>query len=278
MIVVTGATGQLGRLVVDGLREQGAKFAAGVRNTSVDLGVEVRELDYNRPETIEAAFQGAEKVLLISGSEVGQRVPQHTAVVEAAKKAGVQHLVYTSCLHADTTEWAVAPEHKVTEEVIRTSGIPYTILRNGPYNENDVDRIKLAAQIGVLTTAAGDGRVASATRKDFADAAVAVLTGSGHENKTYELTGDSAWTYGELAEEIGKVAGRPVEHKSLTVDEFQRTLVEQASLPAEIAGFVATLDGNVATGQVGDTPGDLRALIGRPTTPVSVTVKEVLGA
>jgi NAD(P)H dehydrogenase (quinone) len=278
MIVVTGATGQLGRLVVDGLRKQRAKFAAGARNTSVDLGVEVRELDYNRPETIEAAFQGAEKVLLISGSEVGQRVPQHTAVVEAARKAGVQNELYTSCLHADTTEWAVAPEHKVTEEVIRTSGLTYTILRNGPYNENDVDRIKLAAQTGVFNTATGNGRVASATRQDFADAAVVALTQPGHENKIYELTGDTAWTYAELAEETAKVSGRPVEHRNLTVAEFQQLLVEQAGLPPEIAGFVAALDGNVATGQVDDTPGDLRALIGRPTTPVSVTVKEALGA
>jgi NAD(P)H dehydrogenase (quinone) len=277
MIVVTGATGQLGRHVVEGLREQGAKFAAGVRNTSVDLGVEVRELDYNRPQTIDAALQGAEKVLLISGSEVGKRVPQHTAVVEAAKKAGVGHLVYTSCLHADTTEWAVAPEHKATEEVIRTSGIPYTILRNGPYTENDTDRITLAAHIGVLTAAAGNGRIASATRKDFADAAVAVLTQPGHENKTYELTGDTAWTYAELAEEIASVAGRPVEYRNLSVAQFQQTLVEQAGLPPEIAGFVATLDDNVATGQLENTPGDLRALIGRPTTPVSVTIKEVLG-
>jgi NAD(P)H dehydrogenase (quinone) len=151
-------------------------------------------------------------------------------------------------------------------------------LRNGSYNENDVDRIKLAAQTGVLTAATGDGRVASATRQDFADAAVAVLTSPGHENKTYELTGDSAWSYAELAEEIAKVAGRPVEYRGVTVAEFQRILVEQAGLPEEIAGFVATLDGNVATGQLEDTPGDLRALIGRPTTPVSVTVKEVLGA
>jgi NAD(P)H dehydrogenase (quinone) len=184
--------------------------------------------------------------------------------------------VYTSCLHADTTEWAVAPEHKATEEVIRTSGIPYTILRNGPYTENDTDRIALAAQIGVLTAAAGNGRIASATRKDFADAAVAVLTQPGHENKIYELTGDTAWTYAELAEEIANVAGRPVEYRDLGVAEFQQTLVEQAGLPPEIAGFVATLDDNVATGQLEDTPGDLRALIRRPTTPVSVTVKEVL--
>jgi NAD(P)H dehydrogenase (quinone) len=250
---------------------------AGARNTSVDLGVEVRELDYNRPETIEPALQGASTVLLISGSEVGQRVPQHTAVVDAAKKVGVQHIVYTSALHADTTELAVAPEHKATEEVIRASGIPFTFLRNGWYHENYVDQIKLGAETGEFAGAAGDGRVASATRKDFADAAVAVLTQPGHENKVYELTGDVAWTFPEFAEEIAKVAGRPVTYRNLAVEEYQQHLAAQG-LPPAVAGFVAALDGNIADGLLGDTPGDLRALIGRPTTPVSVTIKEVLGA
>lgn len=277
MIVVTAATGQLGRHVVAGLREQGVKFVAGVRNTAADLGVETRELDYNRPETIASALQGAEKVLLISGSEVGQRVPQHTAVVDAAKKAGVQHLVYTSALHADTTELAVAPEHKATEEVIRASGIPFTFLRNGWYHENYVDTIKQAAQTGEFVGAAADGRVASATRKDFADAAIAVLTQPGHENKIYELTGDVAWTFPEFAEEIAKVAGRPVSYRNLSVGELQQHLTS-VGLPPEVAGFVAALDGNIADGLLGITPGDLRGLIGRPTTPVSVTIQEVLNA
>ena len=277
MIVVTGATGQLGRHVVAGLREQGVKFVAGARNTAADLGVETRELDYNRPETVESALQGAEKVLLISGSEVGQRVPQHTAVVEAAKKAGVKHLVYTSALHADTTELAVAPEHKATEEIIRASGIPFTFLRNGWYHENYVDTIKQAAQTGEIVGAAGDGRVASATRKDFADAAVAVLTQPGHENKVYELTGDVAWTFPEFAEEIAKVAGRPVSYRSVSVAELQQHLTS-VGLPPEVAGFVAALDGNIADGLLGETPGELRRLIGRPTTPVSVTIQEVLSS
>jgi NAD(P)H dehydrogenase (quinone) len=276
MIVVTAATGQLGRHVVDGLREQGVKFVAGARNTAADLGVETRELDYSRPETLESALQGAEKVLLISGSELGQRVAQHTAVVEAAKKAGVRHIIYTSAPHADTTELVLAPEHKATEEAILASGIAYTFLRNGWYHENYVETIKLGAENGEIVGAAGDGRVASAARKDFADAAVAVLTQPGHENKVYELTGDVAWTFPEFAEEITKVAGRPVSYRSLSVPEFQQHLVSVGT-PPEIAGFVAALDGNIAAGVLGHTPGDLRTLIGRPTTPVSVTIQEVLG-
>jgi NAD(P)H dehydrogenase (quinone) len=275
MIVVTAATGQLGRHVVDGLREQGVKFVAGARNTAVDLGVEVRELDYSRPETIEKALQGAEKVLLISSSEVGQRVAQHTAVVEVAKKAGVQHIVYTSAPHADTTSLVLAPEHKATEEAILASGLTYTFLRNGWYHENYVDTIKQAAGTGEIVGAAGDGRVASAARKDFADAAVAVLTQPGHENKVYELTGDVAWTFPEFAEEIAKVAGRPVTYRDVSVEDLQQHLVG-VGLPPEVAGFVAALDGNIADGTLGHTPGDLRALIGRPTTPVRVAIEDVL--
>jgi len=276
MIVVTAATGQLGRLVVEGLRKQGVKFAAGARNTAADLGVEVRELDYNRPETLEPALQGASTLLLISSSEVGQRVAQHTAVVEAAKKVGVQHIVYTSAPYADTTELVLAPEHKATEEAILASGLPYTFLRNGWYHENYADTIKAAAETGEMVGAAGDGRVASAARKDFADAAVAVLTQPGHENKVYELTGDVAWTFAEFAEEIAKVAGRLVTYRNLSVEGLQQHLVEQGT-PPEVAGFVAALDGNIAAGTLGHTPGTLRELIGRPTTPVSVAIKEVLG-
>jgi NAD(P)H dehydrogenase (quinone) len=275
MIVVTGATGQLGRHVVAGLREKGAQVVAGARNTAADLGVEVRELDYNRPETLEPALRGADTVLLISGSEVGRRVAQHTAVVEAAKKAGVRHIVYTSAPHADTTPLVLAPEHKATEEAILASGIPYTFLRNGWYHENYVDTIASAAKTGEIVGAAGDGRVASAARKDFADAAVTVLTGTGHENKVYELTGDVAWTFAELADEIAKVADRPVTYRNLTTDELTQHLVDQGT-PAEVAGFVAALDGNIAEGTLAHTPGDLRTLIGRPTTPVAEAIKEVL--
>ncbi|GAB1511969.1 SDR family oxidoreductase [Actinophytocola sp. KF-1] len=277
MIVVTGATGQLGRLVVSGLRERGAAVVAGARNAGADLGVEVRELDYDRPETIAPALAGADQVLLISGNEPGKRVPQHTAVVDAAVRAGVRHLVYTSAPFADTTPLVLAPEHKATEEAIRASGLPFTFLRNGWYHENYVDTIRQGAATGEIVGAAGDGRVASAARKDFADAAVAVLTGTGHENKVYELTGDTAWTFPELAAEIADVAGRPVTYRNLPAAEFRQFLVDQGT-PAEVAGFVAALEQNIAEGTLAHTPGDLRTLIGRPTTPVADTIKAVLAA
>ncbi len=277
MIVVTGASGQLGRLVVAGLVERKAPVVAGARNTAAaaDLGVEVRLADYDRPATLDAALAGAEKVLLISGSEPGKRVPQHTAVVDAAKRAGVRHLVYTSAPFADTTELVLAPEHKATEEAIRAAGIPFTFLRNGWYHENYLDTIRTAVETGEIVGAAGDGRVASAARADFAAAAVAVLTGDGHENAVHELTGDTAWSFPELAAEISAVAGRPVTYRDLDQEAFQQHLTGLGT-PAEVAGFVAALEQNIAAGTLAHTPGDLAKLIGRPTTPIRATIEQVL--
>lgn len=278
MIVVTGATGQLGRLVVAGLVEKGVPVVAAARNTAAaaNLGVEVREADYDRPETLDDAVRGADAVLLVSGNEPGKRVPQHTAVVDAAKRAGVRRIVYTSALHADTTELVLAPEHKATEEAIRAAGIPFTFLRNGWYHENYLDTIAGAAKSGEVVGAARDGRVASAARADFAAAAVAVLAGDGHENAIYELTGDTAWSFPEFAAEIGAAAGTPVTYRDLTPDQFVRFLVDQGT-PEQVAGFVAALEGNIAAGTLAHTPGDLAKLIGRPTTPIRATINEVLG-
>jgi NAD(P)H dehydrogenase (quinone) len=277
MIVVTGASGQLGRLVVAGLVKQGVPVVAGARNTAAvaDLGVEVRLADYDRPETLDAAVAGADKVLLISGSEPGKRIPQHTAVIDAATRAGVRHLVYTSAPFADTTELVVAPEHKATEEAIRAAGLPFTFLRNGWYHENYLDRIKTAAEAGELVGAAGEGRVASAARADFAAAAVAVLTSDGHENAIYELTGDTAWSFPELAAEISTAAGKQVTYRDVSPEAFQQHLVDHG-MPAEVAGFFAALELNIAAGTLGHTPGDLAKLTGRPTTPIRATIDEVL--
>lgn len=270
-VVVTGATGNLGRLVVAGLREvlPGGDIVAAARNPEKarGLGVEVREADYDKPDTLEAAFAGASKVLLISGDAVGRRVPQHQAVVDAAKKAGVAHLVYTSAPHADDTSLVLAPEHKATEEIIRASGVPFTILRNNWYTENYVRSAQQAIAAGVLIGSAGAGRVASATRADFAAAAVAVLAGEGHEGKVYELAGDVAWTFDELAAEISKIAGKEIPYRNLTADEHRAALIE-AGVPADTAGFVVALDQNIADGTLADASGDLTALIGRPTTPL----------
>lgn len=281
MIVVTGASGHLGGLAVAGLLRTvpADRVAAAARNTekAADLGVTVREADYDRPETLDTAFKGAEKVLLVSGSEPGNRIAQHQAAIDAAKRAGVRHLVYTSAPHADTTELVLAPEHKATEEAIRASGLPFTILRNNWYHENYGETITRAAATGEIVGAAGDGKVASASRADYADAAVAVLTGSGHENAVYELSGDRAWTFPELAAEVAEVAGRPVEYRNLAPERFQAVLVENGT-PAEVAGFVVALEQNIADGTLAETSGDLSRLIGRPTTPLGRAIKAVLDA
>ncbi|MBE8522480.1 SDR family oxidoreductase [Amycolatopsis sp. H6(2020)] len=283
MIVVTGATGHLGKLVVEGLLEKlpADQVVAAVRSPekAADLaerGVDVRRADYTDPESLVTAFKGADKVLLVSSSEVGQRVAQHQAVVEAAKEAGVRHLVYTSAPQATTSTLVLAPEHKATEELIGASGLAATILRNNWYNENYADTIKQAAQSGSFVGSAGDGRVASATRADYAAAAVAVLTGEGHEGKIYELAGDVTWTNADLAAEIGKATGREITYVDLPADEHVKALTG-AGLPEPVAGFLAALDANIKDGLLAETTDDLRTLIGRPSTPIGVTVAEIAG-
>ncbi|MFF1613634.1 SDR family oxidoreductase [Amycolatopsis sp. NPDC058278] len=281
MIVVTGATGHLGRLVVEGLLEKlpADQVVAAVRTPekAADLaerGVEVRRADYTEPESLVTAFKDADKVLLVSSSEVGRRVAQHQAVIEAAKQAGVRHLVYTSAPQATTSALVLAPEHKATEELIQASGLTATILRNNWYHENYADTIKQAVQTGSFAGSAGDGRVASATRADYAAAAVAVLTGEGHEGKVYELAGDVAWSNADLAAEIGQATGREISYVDLPADEHAKVLA-QAGLPEPVAGFLVALDADIKAGLLAETTDDLRTLIGRPATPIGVTVAEI---
>jgi NAD(P)H dehydrogenase (quinone) len=282
MIVVTGATGRLGRLVVEGLLERvpADRVAVAVRSSekAADLaakGVEVREADYDRPETLAPALAGADRVLLISGSEVGRRLAQHKAVVDAAVEARVGLLVYTSVLHADTSTLGLAPEHRGTEDLIRASGLQFTLLRNGWYTENYTETARQAAEQGILIGSAGDGRVASATRADFAAATVEVLTGEGHEGKVYELSGDIAWSLSELAAAVSGITGRDVAYRDLTPEEHRRALVG-AGLPDALGEMLVDIDRHIAEGALADTPGDLRRLVGRPTTPLADTLAETL--
>lgn len=274
-IVVTGATGQLGRLIVQHLIADGVApgeiVATGRRvERLADLsaqGVRVVESDYARPETLVEAFTGAGTLMLVSGSEVGQRTPQHRNAIEAAKAAGVQRIVYTSVLHADTTTLPVAPEHVETEALLRESGLAITLLRNGWYTENYLGDLAQAAESGAIVAAVGDGRVASAARDDYAAAAATVLRTEGHEGAVYELTGDSAWSFQELAAAATEVLGRPVEYRPVTLDE-QRAALEAAGLDAGTIGFVLAMAENTANGALAEVTGDLTALIGRPTTPL----------
>jgi NAD(P)H dehydrogenase (quinone) len=278
-IGVTGATGQLGRLVVEKLKQKVAAdtIVALVRNPekAADLGVEARAFDYTQPEALVASLKGIDKLLLISGNEIGQRLPQHKAVVEAAKQAGVKQITYTSILHADSSPLGLAEEHLGTEVAIKESGLTYIILRNGWYTENYTGSAKGAVGAGAFIGNAGDGKIASAARVDYAEVAAVVLAGEGHENKTYELAGDEAYTLTELAEEISRQTGKTVPYNNLTEAEYAGIL-KSFGLPDGLAEMLADSDTGASKGGLFDDSRALSKLIGRPTTPLAIVLAEAL--
>ncbi len=278
-IGVTGATGQLGRLVVEKLKQKVAadSIVALVRNPAkaADLGVEARAFDYTQPEILVASLKGIDKLLLISGNEIGQRLPQHKAVVEAAKQAGVKQITYTSILHADSSPLGLATEHLATEVAIKESGLTYTILRNGWYTENYTGSAKGAVGAGAFIGNAGDGKIASAARVDYAEAAAVVLAGEGHEGKTYELAGDEAYTLTELAAEISKQSGKTIPYNNLTEAEYAGIL-KSFGLPDGLAEMLANSDTGASKGGLFDDSKVLSELIGRPTTSLAKVVADAL--
>ncbi|MCW4384704.1 SDR family oxidoreductase [Salinibacterium sp. SYSU T00001] len=278
---VTGATGHLGRLVLSSLIERGVApgdIVAIGRDVAkledfAQQGVVVRTADYAEPASLDAALAGVDRLLLISGSEVGRRVAQHTNVVEAAKRAGVTFIAYTSAPHADTTSLALAPEHKATEKVVRESGIPFALLRNNWYTENYVQVAEQAQYTGLIIASLGDGRIASASRRDYAEGAAVVLVGEGHEGAVYEFSGDVAWDYDELATVVSGIVGRDVTYKRVSSKEH-RSILTKAGLDMGTAGFVVTLDTNTREGALADANDTLSGLIGRPTTPLAEGLAE----
>lgn len=282
MIVITGASGQLGRLVIAALLKKipSGEIVAAVRNPAAvaDLaarGVQVRQADYDQPASLAAAFAGADKLLLISSSEVGRRVPQHRAVIDAASAAGVRLLAYTSLLHADTSPLPLAAEHKETESLIRAAGLPAVILRNGWYTENYLAGVPTALQYGVVSGCAGDGRIASASRADYAEAIATVLASDNQAGRIYELAGDDAYTLAELAHAIAQQSGKAVAYQNLPEAEFKAALIG-AGLPDYIAALLAESDSGAAKGGLFDDSRQLSQLIGRPTTPLTEMLRKQL--
>ncbi len=282
MIVVTGANGQLGQLVIQSLLRSvpASQIVAAVRQPAkagalAALGVQVREADYNRPDTLDAAFAGADKVLLISSSEVGQRLPQHQNVIDAAVRAGVKLLAYTSLLKADTSPLGLAAEHLATERALKASGLPHVLLRNGWYTENYLASVPAALAHGALIGSAGEGRIASAARADYADAAAAVLTQADQAGKVYELAGDSAYTLAELAAELSQATGKTIPYVNLPEADFKGALL-QAGLPEPIAELLANSDAGAAQGGLYDGSGQLSRLIGRPTAALATLLRASL--
>lgn len=282
MIVVTGATGQLGRLVINSLLKKvpASQIVAAVRNVEkagdlAALGVQVRQADYNQPASWDAALQGADKVLLISSSEIGQRARQHQAVVDAARRAGVKLLAYTSVLHADVSALGLSGEHRDTEAAIRVSGVPFVFLRNGWYTENYAAGIPTALSLGAVYGCAGDGRISSASRADYAEAAAVVLTSDNQADRIYELAGDTAYTLSEFAAEISRQSGRAIQYVNLPEAEYKKALLG-AGLPEGLADLLANSDTGASRGALFDDGKQLGKLIGRPTSALATEVKAML--
>lgn len=282
MIAITGATGQLGQHVIANLLNTTAanQLVAVVRNPAKaealsQKGIVVRQADYGDEAALTKALQGVDKLLIISSSEVGQRAPQHRNIINAAKAAGVKFIAYTSLLHADKSPLGLHVEHVETEKMLADSGIPYALLRNGWYTENYLASAPPALEHGVFIGAAGDGKIASATREDYAAAAARVIAEEGHAGKVYELAGDHAWTLGELAAELAKQSGKKVVYQNLSQADFAAAL-KSVGLPAGLADMLADSDVGASKGGLFDDSHTLSKLIGRPTTPLAESVKGIL--
>lgn len=282
MIAITGATGQLGRLVIEQLLKTvpANQIVAIVRNPAKaealsQQGIVVRQGDYTDQAALTTALKGVKKLLLISSSEVGQRATQHQNVINAAKAAGVTFIAYTSLLHADNSPLGLHVEHVATEKVLATSGIPYALLRNGWYTENYLASAPPALEHGVFIGAAGEGKIASATRADYAAAAAKVVSEEGHAGKVYELAGDSAWTLSELAAELSKQSGKPVVYQNMSEADFAAAL-KSVGLPAGLADMLADSDVGASKGGLFDDSHTLSKLIGRATTSLAESVKAIL--
>ncbi|MGV9402180.1 SDR family oxidoreductase [Streptomyces sp. NPDC003667] len=280
-IVVTGATGHLGRHVVEQLLEKvpAGEITAVVRDEAKAAGLAARGVriavaDYNAPETFHGLFAAGDKVLLISGNEFDKgRVQQHRVVIDAARAAGVALLAYTSA--PGTLKAALADDHRATEKALLAAGLPYSLLRNGWYHENYTENLGPVLEHGAVVQAAGDGRVSSASRADYAAAAVAVLTGEGHENSTYELGGDEAWGFAEYAAELSRQTGREIAYTPVPVETLESVLTG-AGLPGPLAAVLAGVDASIAKGELVVPGGDLSRLAGRPTTPLAEAVAAAL--
>ena len=285
MIAITGANGQLGRLVIQSLQRlaPGERIVAAVRSPgkAQDLKsatVEIREADYDRPETLAKAFAGVDKLLLISGNDLGGgRVAQHKAAINAAKAAGVKLIAYTSILHTDRSALILTEEHRVTEADLKASGVPYVLLRNGWYTENDTAALAAVLANNAYIGSSAEGRISWAARADYAEAAARVLLAEDQAGLIYELAGDEGHTMSELAAETARLAGKPIGYVNLPQADFKAALLG-AGLPAPVANMLSDSSAKAADGSLYDNTRALSRLIGRPTTPIGVTLAAALQA
>lgn len=284
MIAITGANGQLGRLVIQSLQRlaPNERIIAAVRSPekAQDLKsstVEIRQADYDRPETLAKAFTGVDKLLLISSNDLGGRLAQHKAAIDAAKAAGVKLIAYTSILHTDTSALVLTEEHRATEAYLKASGVPYVFLRNGWYTENEIAALAAVLAYNAFIGSSGDGRISYAARADYAEAAARVLLADGQAGLIYELAGDEGVTLAEFAAETARLAGKPISYVNLPQADYAGALLG-AGLPAPLANMLADSSAKSATGGLFDDSRTLSRLIGRPTTPVGFVIAAALKA
>lgn len=283
MILVTGASGQLGQLVISSLLAKGVaaeEIVAAVRNPEktgalAEQGIVVRQADYTDLASLKAAMTGVKRVVLVSSSEVGQRAAQHQNVIEAAKEAGVELLAYTSILHADTSPLALAAEHVATETALKASDVPHVLLRNGWYSENYTMSVGMAVEHGAVLGSAGEGKYSTAARADYAEAAATVITSDDQAGKVYELAGDEAFTLAQYAGYISNITGKTVVYQDLPEAEYTKVLVS-VGLPEGFAAILADSDVGASKGGLFDDSKTLSQLIGRPTTSIQDSIKAVL--
>ncbi|OTG81559.1 SDR family oxidoreductase [Acinetobacter sp. ANC 4648] len=278
-IAITGATGQLGHFIIEALLEHVSahNIVALVRNHAKakslkTLGIELRHFDYDQSETLVPALIGIDKLLLISANEIGRRTPQHKAVIEAAQRAKVPYIAYTSLLNADKSPLGLAQEHRETETLITHSGLTYTLLRNNWYNENYLANVQHTAEQGILYGSAKDGKISSASRQDYAEAAAKVLTSEGHNNKTYELAGSTSFTLSNLANYIADASGKFVKYENISPEDYT-TALTQAGLPEKLVEVIVDADVQAAKGAMFSDSKDLENLLGRKTTFIQDQVK-----
>lgn len=281
-IAITGATGQLGHLVIQELLKQveANNIIALVRDLKKaeslkQQGIELRLFDYDQPETLAPALVGIDKLLLISANEIGRRTPQHKAVIEAAVASNVPYIAYTSLLNADKNQLGLAQEHRETEALIQQSGLHYTLLRNNWYSENYLANVQHTADVGTLYGSAENGQISSASRQDYAEAAAKVLASNGHENKIYELAGSTSFTLIDLAQFIGLATGKSVQYQNISANDYSKALTE-AGLPAGLVEVIVDADVQTAKGAMFSDSKDLENLIGRKTTSIQDQVKALL--
>ncbi|QIO05598.1 SDR family oxidoreductase [Acinetobacter shaoyimingii] len=283
-IAITGATGQLGQLVIESLlkQTQAQNIVALVRDSNkatqlIQQGVEIRHFDYDQPESLVPALKGIDKLLLISANEIGRRTPQHKAVIEAAQQAQVPYIAYTSLLRADTSPLGLSQEHRETEAFIQASGLTYTFLRNNWYNENYLASVAHAVETGILYGAAGTGRISSAARQDYAEAAAKVLLSDDHDNQTYELASSTSFTLADLASYISQASGKTVQYQNISAEDYTQALTA-AGLPAGLVDVIVDADVQTQKGAMFSESKDLENLIGRATTSIQDQVKASLQA